>query len=192
MTHRSKKKEKFTYADYRSWLEEERSELIDGFSCTTGPATTRHQRISIELATQIHNYFKNKPCEVFTYPFEVRFPESDEPDDEIISVVLPDIAVICDSDKIDEKGCRGAPDWIIEITSMVTASRDFISKFALYERNGVKEYWIVHPQNKNVAVYRLEPDGGYGELIPYSHSDIVQVSIFPDLSIDLNPVFKKA
>jgi Uma2 family endonuclease len=106
----------FVYGDYRRWTAEERWELIDGEAWDMSPAPTRsHQQMVLELTTQIHRFLRDKPCEVCTAPFDVRLPRADEADDRVDTVVQPDITVICDPAKLDEAGCRGAPDWIIEV-----------------------------------------------------------------------------
>jgi Uma2 family endonuclease len=184
-------KNKFTYGDYLTWPEEERWELIDGqpYDMTPAPSTF-HQSISMEFSIQIGRFLADRGCRIFAAPFEVRLPEADEADEEIITVVQPDLAVICNPDRLDKRGCRGAPDWIIEIISPSTAARDQISKVALYERHGIKEYWLVHPEDKLVTIRRLNEAGKYG--IPSIHEakGSLPVGIMPELSIDLDLVFR--
>lgn len=120
------------------------------------PSPSRnHQEISVELLRQFSNYLIDKTCKVYAAPFDVRLPEGDENDTNIETVVQPDIAVICDKCKLDDKGCKGASDLIIEITSPSTARKDLKEKLFLYEKSGVKEYWIVHPTDKTVMVFKL-------------------------------------
>lgn len=149
----------YTYRDYLKWPEEERWELIGGEAWNMSPAPGRlHQKVSFELARQIGNWLTERDkCQAFTAPFDVLLPESDEEEDEasISNVVQPDISVICDPDKLGERGCKGAPDWIIEIVSPFTAMKDFDYKRHLYEQHGVREYWIVDPGNRFVHVYLL-------------------------------------
>ncbi|MGB9663053.1 MAG: Uma2 family endonuclease [Moorellaceae bacterium] len=184
---------KYTYADYLKWPEDQRWELIEGVPWAMTPApSTEHQLVVGELFRQLSNYFMGKNCLVFIAPFEVRLPQGEEKDEEIETVVQPDIAVICDRSKIDTRGCRGVPDFIIEVVSPNTASRDYIQKLALYERNGVKEYWIVHPLDKIAMVYRLTKNGQYGRPEIYSEEHSVPVSIFQDLAVDLKTVFSLA
>jgi Uma2 family endonuclease len=159
--------ERFTYGDYRKWLEGERWELIEGLPYSMSPAPfTRHQRLSGRFFNRIVNYLEGKPCEAFYAPFDVLFPKGEEPDDEVDTVVQPDIIVICDPLKITERGARGAPDLVVEILSPWTSKKDLNEKFRLYEKSGVREYWVVDPGNKSVQVWRLGPDGRYdqGEL----------------------------
>ena len=151
-----------TYGEYRQWPEEARYELIDGVAYAMAPAPTRvHQEILLELARQVANALVEHPCKAFIAPFDVRLPKGDEADDEVDTVVQPDLSVVCDPGKLDEHGCRGAPDWIVEVLSPATASHDHIHKRAVYERAGVREYWLVHPVDRIVTIYRLE-DGRYG------------------------------
>ena len=187
-----KVEEKYTYGDYCCWPDSERWELIHGIAYCMSPAPLRiHQKISIELCRQFSNYLVNKPCEVFDAPFDVRLSEADELDEDIETVVQPDILVVCDESKLDEKGCRGAPDLIIEITSPSTASKDIKEKFYLYEQHGVKEYWIVYPLEKNILVYKLASDGQYGRPEIYVRNDKIKVGILKGLTIDLSLIFGK-
>lgn len=146
-----------TYGEYLTWPEDHRYELIEGVAYAMTPAPNRlHQRLLAEIFRQIAEALDGKPCEVNISPFDVRLPEADEADEDIATVVQPDILVVCDQTKLDERGCRGAPDWVIEILSPATAAHDQIKKLAIYEHHGVKEYWIVHPIDRVVTVYRLE------------------------------------
>lgn len=180
----------FTYADYRSWPEEERWELIDGVAYDMTPAPARiHGDLSIAILKQLFAHFDGKPCKVYHAPLDVRLPEGNEPDDEVETVVQPDILVVCDGNKLDDKGCRGAPDLVIEILSPSTASKDCIKKRALYEKHGVREFWLVDPTNRVVTVYSLGADGLFGKPAVHAAEDTVQVALFPDLKIDLAAVF---
>jgi Uma2 family endonuclease len=146
-----------TYGDYRCWPEDQRYELIDGMAYAMAPAPTRqHQRLVAELFRVVADALEGSDCEVNLAPFDVRLPDGDEADDAIVTVVQPDISVVCDASKLDDKGCRGAPDWIIEVLSPASAGHDQVRKLALYERHGVKEYWLVHPVDRVVTIYRLE------------------------------------
>lgn len=187
----SKKEEKFTYGDYCSWLDEERWELIDGIAYNMTPAPSRvHQEILLAVADAFYRYLEGKPCKVYVAPFDVRLPEGDEKDEEIQTVVQPDLVVVCDPTKLDEKGCRGTPDLVMEITSPATARRDQREKFLLYEKAGVKEYWIVNPTDKIVTVFILNENGKYGRPEIYSDEDSIEVGLFSgDLVIDLKPAF---
>ena len=148
---------KFTYSEYCSWPDDERWELIDGIAYDMSPApSSKHQRISFNLSTQIGIFLKNKIYDAFSAPFDVMLPTSPiENNDKIDTIVQPDISVICDPSKIIEKGCLGAPDLIIEILSPSTSKKDLNEKFQLYEKHGVREYWVVDPGNKYIQVFHL-------------------------------------
>ncbi|KLU59936.1 hypothetical protein CEB3_c40700 [Peptococcaceae bacterium CEB3] len=182
--------QRFTYQEYLTWPEEERWELIDGLAYNMTPAPTRlHQLISRQLLTLFNNYLSGKPCEVYHAPFDVRLPQSQGSDNQTSTVVQPDIAVICDRTKLDDLGCKGSPDLVVEIVSPSTFQKDLKDKFNLYERVGVREYWIVYPDQKTISVFRLSPEGRYGRPEIYAGTDSLVVGIFPDLTMDLNEVF---
>lgn len=181
---------KYTYKDYLNWPEDERWELIDGIAYDMSPApSSEHQAVSRELVVQFADYLRGKPCQVFYAPFDVRLPNGDEPDEDIQTVVQPDIVIICDKTKIDRRGCKGSPDLIVEIVSPYTIERDLKEKLELYERAGVKEYWVVHPTDKIVMVFSLGGNGKYKRHKLYGSQDKIKVSIFEDLIIDLTQVF---
>jgi Uma2 family endonuclease len=162
MSQPAPNRDHFTYGDYRRWPDERRWELIGGEVYDMSPAPTRiHQATVVELARQIGNFLLDTPCEVYVAPFDVRLPRADEADDQVDTVVQPDIAVICDPQKLDDAGCRGAPDWIVEVLSPRTAAKDQRQKRDAYERAGVQEYWLVHPTDRTLMMYRLA-DGAYG------------------------------
>ena len=186
---------KYTYADYLNWQFEEMVELIKGKVFRMSPApNTEHQAISRNLLIQIGNFLQQKSCKVFHAPFDVRLPLPPEhqSEDKIDTVVQPDICVICDRDKLDEKGCKGSPDWIIEILSKATANKDLKEKFEIYQHAGVKEYWIVYPSTQTVIPYRLNQRGKFNPLREnsFSKSEKIPVGIFSALIIDLEEVFE--
>ncbi|MBK8454333.1 MAG: Uma2 family endonuclease [Thiofilum sp.] len=150
----------------------------------TASPSRLHQQFVLKLATQIDRYLDGKPCDVYIAPFDVRLPRQNEADDKIDTTVQPDIAVICDPSKLDDKGCRGAPDWIIEVISPSSAIMDMEKKLRLYERHGVKTYWIIHPTDQWLMVYRLGPDGRYGHYQMLALTDPTPVDLFPDLTIE--------
>ncbi len=185
-----KENNSYTYKEYLEWPEEERWELIEGVAYNMTPSPSRsHQKISAALFNTLYQYLKGRNCEVYYAPFDVRLPEGDEEDHQIKTVVQPDLVVICDPSKLDEKGCQGAPDLIMEILSPSTASKDYIAKLNLYEKNQVAEYWIIHPLDKIVMVYRLLDNGNYGRAEVYAEKDSVKVGIFDDFVIDLKEIF---
>ena len=181
--------EKMTYRDYLTWPEGERWELISGVAYNMSPAPSpMHQRVLIALSTQLYHLFEGKPCAVYLAPFDVRLPEKNQRETDISTVVQPDISIVCDASKIDRKGCKGAPDMVIEILSPATAKKDRREKFRLYERHQVKAYWIVSPLDEIIEVFTLK-DGKYGEAEIYTADDRVPVSVFPGAEIDLSRVF---
>lgn len=182
---------KYTYADYLSWSEDERWEIIDGIAYMQATPSPIHQEISGGLFVQFYQYLSGKPCKVYPAPFCVRLTKDDNKNNENIKVVVePDIAIVCDKTKIDGKGCNGAPDLIVEIISPSSVKNDKLIKFNKYEKAGVKEYWIVEPEGKLVSVFVLLEDQRYGRPEIYSEDDNIKVSIFPDLIVDLKPVFE--
>ncbi|WP_028323857.1 Uma2 family endonuclease [Desulfatirhabdium butyrativorans] len=182
---------RYSYADYLQWHDEERYELIDGEPVLMSPAPNRaHQTISRNLEYHIFSFLQDRSCHVFDAPFDVRLEPHPIPDEASFHVVQPDIVVVCDPAKLDDHGCIGAPDWVIEIVSPSTASKDHIIKRQLYEQFGVREYWIVQPLDKILLVYRLLADGKYGKPDVYCSEDAVTVGILPELKIDLREVFR--
>jgi Uma2 family endonuclease len=185
-------KKKFTYGDYLTWPEEERWEIIEGIPYAMTPAPSRaHQEILVDLLRQISTFLLEAACRVYAAPFDVRLPEAGEADADIATVVQPDLAVICDSSKLDERGCRGAPDFIIEIISPATAVKDQIHKVALYEKHGVREYWLVHPTDRLVTIRLLGTDGRYGPPLIHEATGTLPVATLPGLEIDLDAVFRR-
>ena len=182
----------FTYADYCRWPDDERWELIEGMAYRMVTPGLAHQAVVGELFLQIANYLRGKPCRPFIAPFDVRLPRGNEADEEVTTVVQPDISVICDPDKLDERGCRGAPDWVIEVLSPSTAAKDQIQKLAAYERAGVREVWLVHPTDHVVIVYTLNADGSYGKPAIHETTGTLTPGLFPDLLIEWGLVFPDA
>jgi Uma2 family endonuclease len=147
----------YTYGDYLNWPEDVRYELIDGEAYMMAPApTVSHQTVVIEIASQVHAALKGTPCQVLTAPLDVRLPKAEEGDDQIDTVVQPDILVICDKRKIDRRGVRGAPDWVVEVLSPSTAGIDHVKKRRIYEQAGVREYWLIQPIDRVLIVYKLD------------------------------------
>lgn len=185
-------KRKYTYADYMTWPEGERWEIIDGTPYMQAAPTWQHQAISVELTSQFNNYFKDKPCRVFAAPFDLCIPEYNENDEEISNVVTqPDIVVVCDKSKLRKTGYFGVPSLVIEISSPSTTRIDKVLKFNKFEKAGLKEYWIVEPEGKFVSVFTLQESKRYGRPEIYTDEDKVKVAVFPELEIDLGIVFAK-
>jgi Uma2 family endonuclease len=152
----------FSYRDYLGWGDEHRYELIDGMAYLMAPAPAiEHQGVVGELFYQLRMQLEGHRCRPFVAPVDVRLPKVGQSDDEADTVVQPDVFVICDSGKIDARGVRGAPDFVVEVLSPATAARDQIDKKKIYERAGVREYWLVHPTDRLVTIYRAG-DAGYG------------------------------
>ncbi len=185
------KKTGFSYRDYQTWDKDQRWEIFRGEAYLMTPAPPRrHQEISVELTRQFSNFLLGKACRVYAAPFDIRLGDSTEKDEDILTVVQPDISVICDPVRLDERGCLGAPDLIIEILSPGTSRRDWKDKFSLYEEFGVREYWIVDPAAKTVVVFILGNDGRYGRPEVYTEEDSLPVGLLEGLVIQLESVFK--
>ena len=182
----------YTYADYLKWRFEQSVELIKGKLYNMSPAPrSKHQRVSTRLLGEVYTTFRGNHCEVFAAPFDVRLPNPDyEPgfNSKIHTVVQPDISIICDPAKIDEFGCVGPPDWIIEITSPSTQKKDFNEKFELYESAGVREYWIAIPKSAEIYVYALI-DGRLEQIEVYEQGSKATSSLFPELTLELDWIF---
>lgn len=173
-----------TYADYLIWPEDVRYELIDGVAYLMAPAPARvHQEILLEMARQVANALEGAPCRAYIAPFDVRLPKADEADARIDTVVQPDLLVVCDPAKLDERGMRGAPDWVVEVLSPATAAHDQTVKLAAYERAGVPEVWLVHPTDRTVAIYRLE-GAHYGRAAIHELVGELGVAALPAIHID--------
>ena len=183
------KKESYTFADCLTWPENERIELIDGEAVMMSPPSTVHQKISGELFRQLTNFLEGKKCEVFSAPFGVRLFEKDgDSPENVDTMVEPDISVICDRDKLDRHGCKGAPDLIVEILSPSTQRRDRLIKLELYQRAGVREYWLVSPEEQTVQVLLFTN----GLLLPrelYKKGDIAKVNVLEGCFLELEKVF---
>ena len=184
-------KKLYSYADYLLWRMKERIELIRGKVFKMSPAPgTEHQRISHELDRQLGNYFYRKPCQVFPAPFDVRLPGPAAKGDEgIFTVVQPDLCVVCNIAKLDEKGCKGAPDFVIEILSPGNSKKEMRDKYEVYEEAGVREYWLVNPSEKAVFIYLLSKEGRFIGLQPLTEDQVAKAHIFPGFEIALNELF---
>lgn len=177
----------YTFADCLTW--EEHAEIIDGNIVMMAPPSRIHQEISGELFRQLANYLEGKKCRVYAAPFAVRLFEkdSDTPQD-VRTVVEPDLSVVCDRSKLDEHGCKGAPDLVIEILSSSTRRHDRLVKLRLYQRAGVREYWIVDPETRSVMVFLLE--NGFLRLHEdYGREDVAKVSVLEGCFVELAKVF---
>jgi len=182
----------YTYADYLTWQFSDRVELIKGkiFKMSSAPLRI-HQRIAGNVFSKIDRYLENKTCEAYITPFDVRLinKRKSTADNQIISVVQPDISVISDKSKLDDRGCVGAPDWIIEILSPGNHKKDIKDKFDLYQENGVREYWIVYPEYLQIQVFDLF-DNKFVLRDTYVNEERVPVKIFDGFYIDSAKIFK--
>ena len=179
-----------TYADYLSWPEDTRYELIDGVAYLMAPAPLRvHQEVVGEIYFQVRAALEGKPCRAYIAPFDVRLPKADEADGRVDTVVQPDVFVVCDMSKLDERGMRGAPDWVVEILSAATAGYDQTVKLAAYERAGVREVWLVHPTDRVVTIYRLE-ERAFGRPLIQEMKGVLAVGAVPGVSIDWDRVLR--
>jgi Uma2 family endonuclease len=177
----------FTYKDYLGWDGDERYEIIDGDAYMMAPTSRIHQDISRALFGTLWNFLKGRRCKVYAAPFAVRLnPLPDKSDN---TVVEPDIVVVCDPSKLDERGCNGDPDLVIEILSPSSSRHDRIVKFQKYRDAGVRKYWIVDSDERILTVYTLK-DGAY-TAFPYGDTDTVQVAALPGLEIDLSSIFEQ-
>ncbi|MEX2589779.1 MAG: Uma2 family endonuclease [Chitinophagales bacterium] len=180
----------YTAADYLQWKMEEFAELIRGKIFKMSPApSSDHQEVSSKLTLRMGNYFEKKDCRFFSAPFDVYLVKPNQDYKKSKNIVEPDFCVICNEQKIRKIGCVGAPDLIVEILSPSTRNRDQKDKFELYEEYGVREYWIVSPENRSVILSVLD-NGKYRPLRPCTEPETLQSVIFPELKVELKEVFK--
>lgn len=178
-----RKEKRYTYADYLQWPDDTRYELIDGEVFRLAPTPLiEHQEVAGEVYCQLRNQLDGKPCRPYIAPVDVRLPRADEADAAIDTVVQPDVLVVCDPAKIDRRGVRGAPDWLLEVLSPSTAAHDQIAKRRTYERAGVREYWLVHPSDRTLTVYALD-NGQYGRPDIYELKDETPIGVLPGVAI---------
>lgn len=185
-------KARYTFADFLAWDEGKHSEIINGEAFIMATPSRIHQEISGELFRQLANFLVGKPCKVYPAPFGVRLFEQDgnSPED-VDTVVEPDISVVCDKSKLDKHGCKGAPDFIAEVLSPSTQRHDQLVKLNLYQRAGVREYWIVDPENRTVRVMLRADDNTLRTHEIYKQEDIAKVDVLDGCFIELNKVFSE-
>ena len=178
----------YTYADYLMWKIKDRVEILKGkiFKMSPAPAIS-HQSISFNLSGLLFMYFYNKPCKVFASPFDVVFKNKNGKED---TVVQPDLCIVCDPEKLaDGKRCLGAPDLIIEILSPGNSKKEIRNKYELYQEAGVREYWVIRPDNKEITQFVLE-NGQYRTLPPIVEGDLIHSTIFPGLSLQTEDILR--
>ncbi|NCN04950.1 MAG: Uma2 family endonuclease [Spirochaetales bacterium] len=182
-----KSDEVFTYKEYKTWPDDQRWELIEGRPYSMSPAPTpKHQRFLGVLNSQLENFFSGKPCRPYLAPVDVILVVELEDQEDSRTVVQPDAFVVCDPSKLVDEGIIGAPDFVIEILSASTAMKDQGEKRILYEKFGVKEYWVVNPLTYEVLRYFFR-EGKFGLAVPADLRNPVEVSLFPDLFLSVKP-----
>ncbi len=183
----------YSYADYLTWQLDEAVELIKGKIMLMSPApNVGHQRISRKLVVAIDKYLTGKKCEVFSAPFDVRLYDRKKSilaNQDMHTVVQPDLCVICNPDILDKQGCNGAPDWVIEILSAGNSKREMKIKYALYQESGVTEYWLVYPEQRAIHQFVLDESGRYQLIQMFTDDDIASPQLFPELAINVTEVF---
>ena len=182
----------YSYADYLLWQFSERVELIKGKIFKMSPAqSSSHQDILLNLTRIIDKVFYKTPCKFYVAPFDVRIInyKDSTPENQILSVVQPDLCVICDRSKVDLKGCLGSPDLVVEILSLGNSKKEMDIKFDLYQENKIQEYWIVDPFQKTILIYVLENDRYIG-LKPFLEDSKIVSPTFPDLKVSVKKVFE--
>jgi Uma2 family endonuclease len=177
----------YTYADYLTWQFNDRVELIMGKIFNMSPApSSQHQHITVAISSSIYQFLRNKPCKVFSAPFDVLLPDSSGVKN---TVVQPDITVVCDPSKITKEGCNGAPDLVVEVISKSSVKKDLHEKYGIYEKVGVKEYWIVQPNDRSLIIFRLDESGHYLPSKPITKGDKATSTVLPGLEIDMDELF---
>ena len=179
------------YGDYRRWPDDLRYELINGAAYLMAPApTTDHQTVVLELAFQVRTALEGARCRILLAPVDVLLPHGGEADDEVDTVLQPDLLVVCDPAKVVMHGVRGAPDWAVEVLSPSSAGHDQTIKLAAYERAGVREYWLVHPGDRVLTVYRAGADG-YGKPDIQELSGETAVGVLPGVTVRWEPIVSR-
>ena len=181
----------YSYADYLTWRFTEAVELLRGKIWRMSPAPSLgHQVVSQNIELRLMNHLRGQPCRMFHAPFDVRLPkQAGDPNSRIHTVMQPDILVVCDPTKFDQRGCLGAPDWIVEILSPGNTQHDLRRKYALYEEHGVSEYWIVFPGDRTITVFTLQ-NGRYEVAGEYAEPGPVPCATLPQFVIDWTEVFE--
>ena len=181
----------YTYADYLKWTFDERIELIKGKIFQMSPAPGRsHQDISFSISLKLGNYLKGKACKAYYAPFDVRLSRNSEDDKAIYTVLQPDICVICDLSKLDDKGCIGAPDIVIEILSPGNNKKELRNKYDVYQETGVKEYWVIHPSERTFLKYTLDDNGFFQPSRLLIGGDKITTTILPGFAMDVDEIFE--
>lgn len=183
--------QEYSYADYLKWTFEERLELIKGKIFKLNAPNRVHQKASMEIARELSVFLKRKTCEVYCAPFDVRLPRKSKRNKKIDTVVQPDIVVVCDPAKLDKKGCLGAPDIVVEILSPGNSEMELFRKYDLYAEVGVKDYWIVLPDERIVIQHTQNCEGKFYTSRPWLVGDQLQTLALPGFKLDLGEVFSE-
>jgi Uma2 family endonuclease len=182
----------YSYADYLTWKFEQAVELIKGRILPMAAPSRKHQRISWQLTVKVDSAFKNKQCRAFAAPFDVRLfdkTKSVKANKDVYTVVQPDMCIICELSKLDDNGCQGAPDMVIEILSPGNSKKEMRIKKSLYEENQIQEYWIVDPERETIYQFVLNEHNLYDAPTYYVSGEIAQCAIFNELLVPLDEVF---
>ncbi|ADY50994.1 protein of unknown function DUF820 [Pseudopedobacter saltans DSM 12145] len=181
----------YNYSNYLNWFFSDRVELLKGKIFKMSPAPSRyHQQVSGKVFVALAVYLKNKSCKIYAAPFDVRFPKDSKADKDIYTVLQPDICVICDLAKLDDRGCIGAPDIVVEILSPGNNKKELLNKYKIYEEFGVKEYWIVSPSEKTFFKYTLGADEKYKPSRLFTLSEEITSDILAGFKLNLDDVFE--
>ena len=183
----------YTYADYLLWQFQERVELIKGRIRQMAAPNVRHQRISGKIQRELSWFLKSQRCDVFAAPFDVQLPLPMHrmKGTKMNTVVQPDLCIICDREKLDERGCIGAPDLIVEILSPGNSRKEMRDKYELYQESGVTEYWVVFPSEQVLQRYILNADGIYQPQLPNVDGDVVSVTFLPEFALMVSEIFEE-
>ncbi len=180
----------YSYADYLTWPMDLVAELIHGkvFKKAAAAPKRIHQKVASKLNFKLYQFLEGKRCQVYPAPFDVRFPIDSKEDHEIFDVVQPDLCVVCDPSKLDERGCIGAPDLIVEILSPGSTKLELKHKYGLYESRGVHEYWIFHPEHQNLLIYTWVK-GTYVPSHLFTAGDVIESEVIKGFKLDLEEFF---
>ena len=180
----------YSYADYLTWPMDLVAELIQGrlFKKAAAAPNRIHQRVSLKLSVKLYQFLEGKTCQVYEAPFDVRFPKDSKEDHQIFDVVQPDICVVCDPSILDQRGCIGSPDLIVEILSPGNSKLELKQKFDLYESREVKEYWIIQPEHQTMTIYTWV-NGTYLPSLLFTTGDVIESQVVKGFKLDLEEFF---
>jgi len=183
----------YTYADYLQWTFDDRLEILKGklFKMTPAPSR-RHQKLAGKIYVKISRFLDKKPCEAYFAPFDVRLSRKNTADKLVTTVFQPDICVVCDLTKLDDRGCVGAPDIVVEILSPGNNKKELRNKYEIYEEAGVQEYWIFWPESQTFMKYTLDETGKYVPSRILTGGDEVTTPVLPGFVLNLEEVFEEA